>query len=38
LRNNNINPLNIEEWLQSIDSDHTKTRLQTYYDKINNKK
>ena len=34
LRNNAINPSNIEEWLKSIDSDRTKMRLKSYYDKL----
>lgn len=38
LRNNAINSLNVEEWLQSVDSESTKARLKVYYDKINNKK
>ena len=34
LRNNAINSSNVEDWLQSIDSDTTKARLKAYYDKI----
>lgn len=32
LRNNAIHSSNIEEWLQSIDSENTKARLAAYYD------
>lgn len=35
LRNNTINSSNIEEWLQSIDSDSTKERLKAYYNRLN---
>ena len=34
LRNNAINSSNVEEWLQSIDSDNTKARLKVYYDRL----
>lgn len=34
LRNNAINSTNVEEWLASVDSDSTKKRLATYYNKM----